>query len=124
MISIIEEAVRSYLDEQIEEPVCMQEPEINPNPALPNRQRDSFVVVEKTGGSISQHMIKRATIAVQSYAGTTYDASLLSELVKTVMLNMIVINDICKVELISDYNFPKTSIRQPRYQAVFEITYY
>lgn len=124
MISIIEEAVRNYLDEQIEEPVYMQEPEVNPNPALPNRQRDSFVVVEKTGGSISQHMIKRATIAVQSYAGTTYDASLLSELVKTVMLNMIVINDICKVELISDYNFPKTSIRQPRYQAVFEITYY
>lgn len=124
MISIIEEAVRNYLDEQIEEPVYMQEPEVNPNPALPNRQRNSFVVVEKTGGSISQHMIKRATIAVQSYAGTTYDASLLSELVKTVMLNMIVINDICKVELISDYNFPKTSIRQPRYQAVFEITYY
>ncbi len=124
MISIIEEAVRNYLDEQIEEPVYMQEPEINPNPALPNRQRSSFVVVEKTGGSISQHMIKHATIAVQSYAGTTYDASLLSELVKTVMLNMIVINDICKVELISDYNFPKTSIRQPRYQAVFEITYY
>ena len=124
MISIIEEAVRNYLDEQIEEPVYMQEPEINPNPALPNRQRCSFVVVEKTGGSISQHMIKHATIAVQSYAGTTYDASLLSELVKTVMLNMIVINDICRVELISDYNFPKTSIRQPRYQAVFEITYY
>lgn len=124
MISIIEEAVRNYLDEQIEEPVYMQEPEVNPNPALPNSQRNSFVVVEKTGGSISQHMIKRATIAVQSYAGTTYDASLLSELVKTVMLNMIVLNDICKVELISDYNFPKTSIRQPRYQAVFEITYY
>lgn len=124
MISIIEEAVRNYLDEQIDEPVLMQEPEINPNPALPNTERMSFVVVEKTGGSITQHMIKRATIAVQSYAGTAYDASLLNELVKTVMLNMIALNDICKVELISDYNFPKTSIRQPRYQAVFEITYY
>lgn len=124
MISIIEEAVRNYLVEQIEEPVYMQEPEINPNPAFPNANRLSFVVVEKTGSSLEQHMIKRATIAVQSYADTTYDASLLNELVKTVMLNMIVINDICKVELISDYNFPKTSIRQPRYQAVFEITYY
>lgn len=124
MISIIEEAVRDYLTEQIEEPVFLQEPEMNPNPALPNRERRSFVVIEKTGGSISQHMIKHATITAQSYAGTTYDAIMLNELVKTIMLNMIILNDICKVELVSDYNFPKTSIRQPRYQAVFEITYY
>lgn len=124
MISIIEEKVREYLDEQIEESVFLQEPEINPNPAQPNQERRSFVVVEKTAGSITEHMIKHATIAAQSYAGTQYDAILLNELVKTVMLNMITINDICKVELISDYNFPKTSIRQPRYQAVFEITYY
>lgn len=124
MISLIEEAIRDYLIEEIEEPVYLQEPEMNPNPAPPNQARLSFVVIEKTGGTIVQHVLKRATVAVQSYAGTQRDASLLNELVKAEMLNMIAEKDICRVELISDYWFPKTSIKQPRYQAVFEITYY
>jgi hypothetical protein len=124
MITLIEKAVRDYLTEQIEEPVFLEEPETYRNPAEPNKKRCSFVVIDKTGSLIVQHMLKRATIAVQSYADTKYEASVLNELVKAIMLNMIVENDICKVELISDYPFSKTETRQPRYQAVFEITYY
>ena len=65
-----------------------------------------------------------AMIAVKSYAESIYEAARLNEEVKTAMLNMADLNDICKVSLNSDYNYTDTEQKKYRYQAVFDIIYY
>lgn len=88
-----------------------------------NMSRDSFLVVQKVGGGMSNR-IRRATIAVQSYAPTLAECAELNEAVITVMENIIELADITACRLNSDYEFSKTSTKQPRYQAVFEVYYY
>ena len=96
-----------------------------PKNSYPNEyfSRDSFCVVQKTGGGVERRL-RNATIAVQSYAPTLAQAAELNEAVLTVMEQMIELSDITAVRLNSDYEFSKESTKQPRYQAVFEIYYY
>ena len=96
-----------------------------PKNSYPNEyfSRDSFCVVQKTGGGVTNR-IRQATIAVQSYAPTLAEAATLNEAVITAMANMIELSDITAVRLNSDYEFSREATKQPRYQAVFDIYYY
>lgn len=84
---------------------------------------ETFCVVQKTGSGESNR-IREATIAVQSYAPTLAECAELNEAVITAMKNMIELDGITAVKLNSDYEYSKTSTKQPRYQAVFDIYYY
>ena len=83
----------------------------------------SFIFVEKTGSSMRDRL-KVARFAVQSYGPTLLDAATLNENVIAAMLDMVEEAVVTAVELNSDYNYTDTQTKMPRYQAVFEITYY
>jgi hypothetical protein len=84
---------------------------------------DSFVFIEKTGSSQSDRLFN-ATFAIQSYAGSLYDAMVLNEAVKNAMFEAVELKQITRVELNSDYNYTDTTTKKPRYQAVFDLTHY
>lgn len=84
---------------------------------------ESFVFIEKTGSSMRDRL-KVSRIAVQSYAASLYGAVALNERVKEAMFDMVSEPEITNVELNSDYNYTDTQTKQPRYQAVFELTHY
>lgn len=118
---MIEKVIMDYLSEELTEvPVYMEAPESDPNPSFTPQR---YVVLEKTGSGMENHLCT-AMIAVQSYAGTLYDAAQLNDQVKQLMLAAVSLNDITRVELNSDYNFTDDSTKRPRYQAVFDITHY
>lgn len=110
---MIEKIVRDYLETELKVGVYLEVPQ----------DGSTFVVMEKTGSSKENH-ISRATIAIQSYAGTLYEAAQLNEAVKAAMENIIDLNVICDCSLNSDYNFTDTETKKYRYQAVFDITHY
>lgn len=83
-----------------------------------------FVLVEKTGGTESVGL-NSATLTVQAYGGTRYEAAELNEMVKEAMYKMAESNGITtKVELNSDYNFTDLNTKRYRFQSVYDITYY
>lgn len=84
---------------------------------------ESFVFIEKTGSSM-RDLLKVARVAVQSYGASLFDAASLNERVKVALFEMVSEKEISNVELNSDYNYTDTQTKQPRYQAVFEITHY
>lgn len=84
---------------------------------------DKFVLIEKTSSS-EENYILYATIAIQSYANSLYDAACLNEEVKTAMRNIIASCDISKSKLNSDYNYTDTAKKKYRYQAVFDLVYF
>lgn len=90
---------------------------------LPAAFYSPCVVLEKTSSGLENY-IKTATIAVQSYGNSLYEAASLNEDVKAAMLNIITLNSIASCKLNSDYNFTDTTTKRYRYQAVFNITYY
>lgn len=111
---MIETVILGYLNSVLSPPCYME---------IPEDASGSFVVIEKTGSSILNH-IKTATFAIQSYAPSLYQAAELNELVKAAMENIIERDDISRVELNSDYNYTDTALKHYRYQAVFVITHY
>lgn len=81
-------------------------------------------LIEKTGDTRTDH-VNRATVAIQSYGGSLYEAMVLNEALKDIMLNdLIQLNEVAGVKLNSDYNYTDTTTKRYRYQAVFSITYY
>ena len=84
---------------------------------------DTFVYLEKTGGSMSDRL-PSSKIAVQSWAGSLYDAMVLNERVKEAMLNLPSVRNVSACSLNSDYNFTDTTTKHPRYQAVFDVVHY
>jgi len=112
---MIEKTILDYLSDCLPDvPVYMEVPA--DRPAV-------FVVIEKTGSSRINH-IDSATIAVQSYGATLYDAAALNERVKTAMLDSITLDSISRAALNSDYNYTDTASKHYRYQAVFDVTFY
>lgn len=111
---MIEFVIKDYLEQHINAPVYLVA-----DKNMPSR----YVIVERTAGSMDNH-VKRATVAIQSYAGTMYDTVTLNEEVKDVMLGMIEMDEISAVNLNSDYNFTDTSTHEYRYQAVFDIVHF
>lgn len=105
----IEDGIKAYAQEPFNE--------------KPSQYPGKFIVVEKTGSSCSDYLYS-SMIAVQSYAPTVYDASCLSERVIEAMDGLTDLDRITGVGLNSNYVFNKTSTKQPRYQAVFDISHY
>lgn len=110
---MIEKIVLDYLKEVLEVPVHTD---------MPEHQEKRFVLIEKTGGS-KENFINFATITLQSYAESRYRAAELNGQVKTAMDNIIVLDSIGASRLNADYNYPDTTKKKPRYQAVYELTY-
>lgn len=87
------------------------------------RASGTFVVLEKTGSS-RQNYIRRATLAVQSYAPTLLLAAQLDDRVIEAMLALPKLDRVAACRLERDYNFTDTETKKYRYQAVFAVTYY
>lgn len=111
---MVEKIILDYLNTKLEVPAYMEE-----KPEMPKE----YVLIEKTGGGIANH-IRNATLAIQSYSFSKYEAAQLNEKVKEVMENCIELDDICSCELNSDYDYTDTARKKYRYQAVFDIVHY
>lgn len=116
----IETVVYGYLNGALDVPVYME---------IPANPPKSFVLIEKTSGGLDNH-INNAVFAIQSYAGSLYDASILNDVVKVAMLGngddeygIIDQCDISSCKLNSDYNYTDTTKKKYRYQAVFNLYY-
>lgn len=129
---MIEKIVLDFLSARLPVPVWMEEPPGPPNaigtafgepggnmPGPPER----FVLVEKTGGGVEEGL-GRATLAVQSYGKTLWDALQLNHAVKKAMEQLDELDSVCRVELNNDYHFSDVSTKCHRYQAIFDILYY
>ena len=110
---MIETIIVSYLDGALDVPVSGLVP--SPMPA-------QFVTVEKTGSS-TEDRIRRATLAIQSWAPTQEAAALLNEQVIGAMYAAVALPEISAVQCETDYNFTDTTTKRCRYQAVFGVVY-
>ena len=111
---MIEEILLDYLETAAEVPVYLEIPE-----NMPAR----FIILEKTGSGCEDHIFS-ATMAVQSYAKSLYEAAALNETVKGALLYGQTPDGIGRVKLNSDYNFTDPDLDRYRYQAVYDITHY
>lgn len=111
---MIEKIILDYLSEKLSVQVRMEE-----EPDL----QEKYVIIEKTGGGETNH-IRRATVAIQSYGASMYDAAQLNEEVKNTMDHITDLDDISRCELNSDYNYTDTSRKKYRYQAVYDLIYF
>lgn len=110
---IIEARTREYLKNKLPVKVYCERTGQEPG---------SFVFVERTTTGESNH-VRNATLAIQSYAPSLYDAAELNEQVIEAMRTFALEPDIGSVDLNTAYPFSDTRIKQYRYQAVFNITY-
>ena len=111
---MIEAFIIDYLGGLLTQPVSGSVP--HPMPA-------EFVTVEKTGGSY-RDKVHGATIAIQSWSTTRAAACDLNEAVKAAMDAIIDEPEVNACELNTDYNYPDLASNRPRYQAVFDVTYF
>lgn len=111
---MIETTVLDYLRDRLGVPVTME---------VPEGAYGTFVVLEKTGSS-RQNYIRRATLAVQSYAPTLLLAAQLDDRVIEAMLALPKLDRVAACRLERNYNFTDTETKKYRYQAVFAVTYY
>ncbi len=88
----------------------------------PKTLGSEFILVERTGAGMTNR-IKRATIAVQSYADSLCRAAEINALVESAMDDLATVTNISKCTLNSSYNFTDTEARKYRYQAVFDVYY-
>ncbi len=115
---MIEKTILDYLTQELAETgigVGLELP--------PGKDPSKYVVIEKTGSS-KVNKVLNATLAIQSYGPTLYDAASLNESIKTIMEEAVSLDDISKVSINSDYNFSDPDTKRYRYQAIFQIWYY
>lgn len=110
---MIAKTLLDYLGTALSVPVAMEAPE----------QTTGYVLIDQTGSSRTNHIIT-TTFAIQSYGSSLYNAMLLNEDVKSVMVGFADLDEITRVELETDYNFTNTATKQYRWQAVYLITHY
>ena len=110
---MIEETIQNYLRENAF-PCYL---------SVPEKPSGNFCVLEKTGSSYEDGIFT-ATLAVQSYGSSDYAAAQLSHRVVQTMLDADTLPDIVSCTLNTDYNFPDTTCKLPRYQAVFDVVHY
>lgn len=82
-----------------------------------------FCILEKTGDSRDEG-IYTATLAVQSYGRSDFSAAQLSHFVVQAMQAADTLPEVVSCDLVTEYNFPDTTRKRPRYQAVFSVTHY
>ena len=116
--TMIELTVLNFLKSQniggVGESVFMENPQ--------KQDLEEFILIEKTGSEKVNH-INRATIAIQSWSSSMYNAAKLNEEVKDAMEKIIEYTEISKCSLNSDYNFTDTKTKSYRYQAVFDLVF-
>lgn len=110
---MIEKTICDYLSQKLD---CQVLPE------KPKRPFGRMVFVERTGGN--GRFLKQTTVAIQSYAGSMYEAAALNDEVIRQMQGMVELNEITRVDLNQNYNFTDTNTKEYRYQAVFDIYHY
>lgn len=113
MINMVEKTILDYLSDVLDVPVCMERPTKEPK---------SYALIEKTGSS-TENYIESATLAIQSYAASMYDAAALNCRVKAAMNGSVQLPEISSCDCNSDYNYTDTTKKKYRYQAVFDIVY-
>ena len=111
---MIEKTILDYLNEHASIPWYMETPKDPPA---------KYGLIQKTGSSMTDH-IYRATIALQVYADSMYEAADLNEETKELMFQIVSLNEIASSRLNSDYNYTNTATKKYRYQAVFDLTHY
>lgn len=111
---MIEQTILDYLSEKLSVLVRLEE-----EPDMP----DEYVLIEKTGGGKTNY-ISRATIAIRSHAKSLYRAMQVNEDVKAAMEEIVMLDEISRCSLNSDYNYTDTTRKKYRYQAVFDIVHY
>lgn len=112
---MIETVLLNYLNGlDLSATVYMEQPKVKP---------EAFFVLEKTGGSSTNH-INESTMVIQSYGKTLYQAASMNEEIKQAMSESIFLDEIASVQLNSDYNYTDESAKQYRYQSVFVVTHY
>lgn len=111
---MIEQVIQNYLNEALDVPVSLE---------VPDKPPARYVVMEKTG-SRRDNLITSSTFLFRSYAPTLYEAAALNEEVKAALDNAIVLDDIARAKLNSDYNYTDTSKKLYRYQCVYDFTHY
>lgn len=111
---MIEFITKDFLEKHLFVPVFTEKPSNGP---------ERYVLIDKTGSSKSNHL-PSATMAFQSYAESKYQAAFLNEQLKSVVENMISLDEVRGLTLNNDYNFTDTTTKQYRYQAVYDIRYY
>lgn len=111
---MIEEVVINYLQEKLDVPSFAE---------LPEEKTLPCIVVEKTGGG-RRNLLDDATLAIQSYHNSLYEAAQLNELVKNAMYEIVELPQVSGCRLNSDYNYTDREMKMYRYQAVFDIYFY
>lgn len=91
--------------------------------SVPENPSGNFCVLEKTGSAEADGLFS-ATLAVQSYGSSDFAAAQLNHFVVQAMLGAAALPQISSCKLNTDYNFPDTTRKLPRYQAVFDVVYY
>lgn len=82
-----------------------------------------FVIIQKTGGG-EENRLRHATVAIQSYGASMYDAASLNERIVALMDGFAALPEVASCRLNSDYNYTDTTKIKYRYQAVFDVVYY
>ncbi len=113
---MIEKIIYDYLGVRAPFPVFMEIPAGGATPP--------YAVIQKTGSGMVDGIVSSATLAIQSFGATLYEAAQTNELVKALMARAIELPEIARCRCSSDYNFTDTTKREYRYQAVFEIIHY
>lgn len=111
---MIEKIILDYLSGLLPVPVAVERA-IDP-PA-------QYVLLEQTGGSESNH-ISEATVAIQTYADSRYEAASLMEDVIEAMHGIVSLDSIGGIRLQGSYNYTDVTEKKYRYQAVYNVTYY
>lgn len=111
---MIERTILEYLTGALDVPVYTERPRERPT---------RFVTFEKTGGG-ARERLRTATVAVQSWAESLYEAARLNEDAIAAMELLPALPEIARCRLNADYPFPDTDEKAYRYQAVFDIVHY
>ena len=111
---MIEQTVLDYLNENSSVPWYWETPT---DPPL------RYGLIQKTGSSRSDWLC-RATIALQSYAESMYEAAKLNDETKRLMDNIITLDEITASRLNSDYYYTDLTRKKYRYQAVYDLVHY
>lgn len=120
---MIEQVIYSYLAELFDDgvlkhPIFMEMPEDAEKPS-----DGKYYLMEKTGSGQNDRLFN-STLAIQSYAPNMYGAAELNEEIKKAMLNAIILKEVTRVRVNSDYNYTDTQTKEYRYQAVFDLVHY
>lgn len=111
---MIEKTIYDYLTACLHVPVYTE---------IPKDRPEKFVTLEKTGGS-RVNLLDTATLAIQCWGTSLYDAAELCQTVIAVMNAAVALDDVSSAEYVTDHNYTDTSTKHYRYQTVYQVTHY